>query len=266
MVRIRCGSLYPTLDSVEVSVVESQRADEVVKRIVEQLQIGRPTDFELAEALLVDGQVCKERRLEGSEKPAKLQALWPKTPSGSSAGLTAYDFFIRRKEDSVKLGIWFDAKELHSTSAIVDSLLKPKQRDYADLCNLPDLNEKTMLSTLKKRFQDGQIYTYVGSILIAMNPFRFLPIYNPKHMKIYERCQLPDLPPHIFAIADSAYQSMLQTKTDQCIVISGESGSGKTESTNLLLHHLLHLSQKGSSEGGIEQVIAAAGPVLKVMH
>ncbi len=58
---------------------------------------------------------------------------------------------------------------------------------------------------------------------------------------------------------------MLQKRVDQCIVISGESGSGKTESTNLVLHHLLHVSQKGYGEGGIEQVVAAAGPVLQVL-
>jgi myosin-9 len=263
MVKIRCGSLHPVLESVEVALVESQRADEVVRLVLEKLQIGRPADFVLAEALLVDGQVCKERRLEAGEKPAKLQAMWPQTPSGSSVNMATYDFFIRRKDD-LQSSAWVDSVQVSRASAIVNTLVKQKQQDCADLCNLPDLNEKTMLAALKKRFQDGQIYTYVNSILIAMNPFRFLPIYNPKHMKMYERCKLSDLPPHIFAIADGAYQSMLQQKVDQCIVISGESGSGKTESTNLVLHQLLHLSQKGYGEGGIEQVIAASGPVLQV--
>lgn len=261
MVKIRCSSLHPTLDEVEVELLDSQRSDDVVRIVVEELQLGRPTDFVLAEVLRVDGQVCKERRLEASEKPAKLYAM--RTQTGTTVGAAVYDFFIRSKDDGLS-NSKNDATQSSPASAVANTLMKSKQQDYADLCNMPDLNEKTMLKALKKRFQDEQIYTYVSSILIAMNPFRFLPIYNPKHMKMYERCKLSDLPPHIFAIADNAYQLMLQKKANQCIVISGESGSGKTESTNLVLHHLLHLSQKGYGEGGIEQVVAAAGPVLQV--
>lgn len=74
-----------------------------------------------------------------------------------------------------------------------------------------------------------------------------------------------DLPPHIFAVADAAYHSMLKEKRNQCVVISGESGSGKTESTNFLLHHLTALSQKGSHGSGVEQTILSAGPVLEVL-
>ena len=74
----------------------------------------------------------------------------------------------------------------------------------------------------------------------------------------------PELPPHIFAVADSAYHCMLRNRRNQCIVISGESGSGKTESTNFLLHPLTALSHKGSHGSGVEQTILSAGPVLEV--
>ena len=104
----------------------------------------------------------------------------------------------------------------------------------------------------------------MGSILIALNPFKFFPIYNPKYVKMYQNKRLGELPPHIFAIADAAYYTMLQTRQNQCIVISGESGSGKTESTNLLLHHLTALSHKGLHGSGVEQTILGAGPVLEV--
>lgn len=97
-----------------------------------------------------------------------------------------------------------------------------------------------------------------------MNPFKFFPIYNPKYVKIYQNKRLGELPPHIFAIADAAFYTMIRKKKNQCIVISGESGSGKTESTNLLLHHLTALSQKGSHGSGVEQTILGAGPVLEV--
>ena len=81
---------------------------------------------------------------------------------------------------------------------------------------------------------------------------------------MYQNRRFGDVPPHIFAIADSAYHKMLQDKHNQCIVISGESGSGKTECTNLLLHHLSALSQRGAYGTGIEQTILGAGPVLEV--
>lgn len=85
-------------------------------------------------------------------------------------------------------------------------------------------------------------------------------------MKLYQNRRLgPELPPHIFAVADAAYHYMLKERRNQCIVISGESGSGKTESTNFLLHHLTALSQKGRHGSGVEQTILSAGPVLEVM-
>lgn len=83
-------------------------------------------------------------------------------------------------------------------------LYQPKDKEYPDLCQLPDLNELTLLENLKSRFNAGHIYTYVGSILIAINPFRFHPIYNPKYVKLYQNRRREELPPHIFAIADSA--------------------------------------------------------------
>ena len=81
---------------------------------------------------------------------------------------------------------------------------------------------------------------------------------------MYQNHRLGELPPHIFAIADSAYHSMLKQRKNQCIVISGESGSGKTEATLFLLHHLTMLSQKGSHGSGVEQTILSSGPVLEV--
>ncbi|VDO35755.1 unnamed protein product, partial [Brugia timori] len=104
-----------------------------------------------------------------------------------------------------------------------------------------------------------------GPILLAVNPFNFFPIYNPKYARLYSQIrQLSSMPPHIFAIANITYHSMLRIKENQCIVISGESGSGKTESTNFLLHHFTTLSQKGSSTGStVEQTLLSAGPVLE---
>ena len=177
---------------------------------------------------------------------------------------------MRRKEANRRVGQWEECAAPNPIDNFLSSFLQqPKNREYPDLCNLPDLNESTLLRNLRSRFEKGNIYTNIGSILISVNPFKFFPIYNPKYVRMYQNRRLGDVPPHIFAVADSAYHKMLQDKHNQCIVISGESGSGKTECTNLLLHHLSALSQRGAYGTGIEQTILGAGPVLevsKVLH
>lgn len=265
MVRIYPGPLYDC-DYTSVEAEKCTVAADILKVAVKKLQLGNPDKFELAEVLSSGGQLCKERRLEPMENPVRIMLLWPKMAGGN---VPAYKFFLRRKDnESVnRTSSW---REISSDSSRVDSFLMTflrqptNNKEYPDLCNLPDLNEMTLLDNIRNRFQHSHIYTYVGSILIAVNPFKFFPIYNPKYVKMYQTKRLGELPPHIFAIADAAFYTMLRKKKNQCIVISGESGSGKTESTNLLLHHLTALSQKGSHGSGVEQTILGAGPVLEV--
>ncbi|XP_066179441.1 myosin-IIIb [Sylvia atricapilla] len=112
-----------------------------------------------------------------------------------------------------------------------------------DLVNLEVLNEDTIIHQLQKRYADLQIYTYVGDILIALNPFQNLSIYSPQFSKLYHGVKRSSNPPHIFASADAAYQSMVTFSKDQCIIISGESGAGKTESAHLIVQHLTFLGK-----------------------
>ncbi|XP_027009366.2 unconventional myosin-IXb isoform X2 [Tachysurus fulvidraco] len=135
-------------------------------------------------------------------------------------------------------------------------------KDVKDLCSLAVINEASILETLRCRFYRSQIYTYASNILISINPFKFLPIYNPKNLHRYENCILGKEEPHIFAIADAAFWAMLNKRSNQCIVISGESGSGKTQSTNFIIHCLTALSRKGCTSG-VERTILGAGPVLE---
>lgn len=185
--------------------------------------------------------------------------------SNSNLHSDCYRFYLRIKDPDLPVGGWMVSEQSAVDSFLLAFLTQPLgEREFPDLCSLPDLNEHTLLHNLMARFNQKNIYTYVGSILIAVNPFKFFPIYNPKYVSMYQNKQLGELPPHIFAVADAAYHSMLRNRKNQCIVISGESGSGKTESTNLLLHHLTALSQKGSHGSGVEQTILGAGPVLEV--
>ena len=273
MVRVYTGPLSPDLEYISVEAEKVSTAEDVVTVAIKKLSLGSPEDFELAEVVISTGQVCKERRLEGSENPVRIQLIWPKINTShkfdSGFGmLNENRFYIRKKNlDNVNRTLsWQDYSDPNPVENFLTTFLRPptSNKEYPDLCNLPDLNERTLLENIKSRYSNSNIYTYVGSILIAVNPFKFFPIYNPKYVKMYQNKRLGDLPPHIFAVADAAFHTMLRNKQNQCIVISGESGSGKTESTNLLLHHLTALSHKGLHGSGVEQTILGAGPVLEV--
>ncbi|XP_062334016.1 myosin-IIIa [Osmerus eperlanus] len=133
-----------------------------------------------------------------------------------------------------------------------------------DLAALSDLDEKSLLESLTRRFNQDRIYTYIGDILVAINPFKYLPLYEKKVSESYKCHEKSSLPPHIFAVADRAYQSMLgrlaTEPQNQCIVISGESGAGKTESTKLLLRQIMELCKANSQ---LEQQILQVNPLLE---
>ncbi|XP_015832931.2 unconventional myosin-IXa isoform X2 [Tribolium castaneum] len=261
IVQVYVGALSALYEALSVEASKQTTSEEIVSCIVERLLLNENVTYELAEVIGDDfGEDCKERRLAPSENPVQVMMLWPKNRTDQSS----YRFYLREKISDFG---WQD-QFVMDPQLIKDYfhrfLYQPKDREYPDLCQLPDLNEQTLLDNLRARFVAGHIYTYVGSILIALNPFKFYPIYNPKYVKLYQNRKLgPNLPPHIFAVADTAYYCMLKDRKNQCIVISGESGSGKTESTNFLLHHLTALSQKGSHGSGVEQTILSAGPVLE---
>uniref|UniRef100_A0A672MLG0 Myosin VIIB n=1 Tax=Sinocyclocheilus grahami TaxID=75366 RepID=A0A672MLG0_SINGR len=129
-----------------------------------------------------------------------------------------------------------------------------------DMIRLGDLNEAGLLRNLLVRYKEGAIYTYTGSILVAVNPYQLLPIYTPEQVEQYTDRRLGDLPPHVFAIADSCFFNMRRNRKDQCCIISGESGAGKTESTKLMLQFFAAVSRQRS---WIEQQILEANPILE---
>ncbi|XP_043276757.1 unconventional myosin-IXAa-like isoform X2 [Venturia canescens] len=266
VVQVFVGEWSPEYEALSIKATKQTSSAEIVQCIIKRLDLveaAMSNGYELAEVVGNSiGQECKERRLGPTECPVALMLLWPKK---NSAQQEYYRFYLRKRQPDY---LWSDSRFPMDPQLLKDYfnrfLYQPRDKEYPDLCQLPDLNEQTLLDNLRARFLAGNIYTYVGSILIALNPFKFYPIYNPKYVKLYQNRRLgTDIPPHIFAIADAAYHCMLKEKKNQCIVISGESGSGKTESTNFLLHHLTALSQKGSHGSGVEQTILSAGPVLE---
>uniref|UniRef100_A0A8C7CAC0 Myosin IXB n=1 Tax=Oncorhynchus kisutch TaxID=8019 RepID=A0A8C7CAC0_ONCKI len=203
--------------------------------------------------------------LESWDLPVQRVLLWPRKAQEHHLQSDGFYFLLQeRNHDGTIHYVHLPAlcKEQEAQKLAARGFLPPRHDDFDDLCNLPSLNESSILDNLRNRFHKKKIYTYAGSILIAINPFKFLSIYNPKYVKMYENHQLGKLEPHIFAIADVAYYAMLRKRVNQCIVISGESGSGKTQSTNFLIHCLTALSQKGYASG-VERTILGAGPVLE---
>ncbi|XP_065211254.1 myosin heavy chain 95F-like isoform X1 [Planococcus citri] len=135
-------------------------------------------------------------------------------------------------------------------------------KDVDDNCALMHLNEATLLNNIRLRYQKDKIYTYVANILIAVNPyFEIKNLYAQSTMRSYQGKSLGVLSPHVFAIADKAFRDMKVLKQSQSIIVSGESGAGKTESTKYLLKYLCDLW--GSAAGPIEQKILDANPVLE---
>ncbi|XP_048806960.1 myosin-IIIa isoform X3 [Lagopus muta] len=134
-------------------------------------------------------------------------------------------------------------ERIHTKKGNYSKSLVSNQEDVDDLATLEVLDENTVTEQLQKSYAKDQIYTYVGDILIAVNPFRNVDIYSSQHSKLYIGAKRTANPPHIFAVADIGYQSMVTYNSDQCIVISGESGAGKTQSAHLLVQQLTVLGK-----------------------
>ncbi|KAF4788490.1 Myosin-IIIa [Turdus rufiventris] len=139
------------------------------------------------------------------------------------------------------LGLRFE--RIHTKKGNYSKSLVSNQEEVDDLATLEVLDENTVTEQLQKGYAKDQIYTYVGDILIAVNPFRNIDIYSSQHSKLYIGAKRTANPPHIFAVADIGYQSMVTYNSDQCIVISGESGAGKTQSAHLLVQQLTVLGK-----------------------
>uniref|UniRef100_A0A8C6Y8H9 Myosin IXA n=1 Tax=Naja naja TaxID=35670 RepID=A0A8C6Y8H9_NAJNA len=243
---------------------KTSTAAEVIDSLINKLQLDKTKCYVLAEVKEFGGE---EWILNPTDCPVQRMMLWPRMALENRLSGEDYRFLLREKnlDGSIhyaSLQSWLQVTEERRRMMERGFLPQPQYKDYDDLCALPDLNERTLLENLRNRFKQEKIYTYVGSILIVINPFKFLPIYNPKYVKMYDNHQLGKLEPHIYAVADVAYHAMLLRRKNQCVVISGESGSGKTQSTNFLIHHLTALSQKGFASG-VEQIILGAGPVLE---
>nr|XP_018899154.1 PREDICTED: myosin-IA [Bemisia tabaci] len=122
-----------------------------------------------------------------------------------------------------------------------------------DFVLLDEITAENFLANLKIRFQNGRIYTYIGEVCVSVNPYKTLSIYGNDYINKYKGREMFENPPHIYALADAAHRGMKQRGRDACIVICGESGSGKTEASKIIMKYIAAVTNiTGRSE--IERV------------
>lgn len=134
-------------------------------------------------------------------------------------------------------------------------------QDFVLLENYTDDN--AFVENLRKRFQENLIYTYIGPVVVSVNPYKDLDLYTPEVVEEYQNVNFYELPPHIFAIADTAFHSMREERRDQCILISGESGAGKTEASKKLLQYLAAASHHAPSVENVKDRLLLSNPILE---
>lgn len=130
--------------------------------------------------------------------------------------------------------------------------------------HLETLEPGVIVSTLDTRYQLDEIYTHIGAILVSVNPFKKLPIYSQNYLEKYgkDKADSETEKPHIFGVGRQAFRFLLQDAVSQAIVISGESGSGKTEATKFILQYLSHVASQGS-RADVDKEILASNPLLE---
>ncbi|KAM9638450.1 myosin heavy chain, skeletal muscle, adult-like [Morphnus guianensis] len=154
----------------------------------------------------------------------------------------------------------------------VFSMNPPKYDKVEDMAMMTHLHEPAVLYNLKERYAAWMIYTYSGLFCVTVNPYKWLPVYNPEVVLAYRGKKRQEAPPHIFSISDNAYQFMLNDRENQSILITGESGAGKTVNTKRVIQYFATIAasgekkkeeQSGKMRGTLEDQIISANPLLE---
>merc|ERR1719187_51515 len=182
----------------------------------------------------------------------------------------------KARGEEVEVEIQETSKKMFVPRDDLQKMNPPKYDKQEDMADLTCLNEASVLHNIKERYYSGLIYTYSGLFCVVVNPYKRLPIYTEKIIEIYKGKKRHEVPPHVFAITDIAYRSMLQDREDQSILCTGESGAGKTENTKKVIQYLAYVaaskpkssaihtpSNQDLSFGELEQQLLKANPILE---
>ncbi|XP_070098947.1 myosin-15 [Equus caballus] len=159
-----------------------------------------------------------------------------------------------------------DGKSLSVKEDEVQQMNPPEFEMIEDLAMLTHLNEASVLHTLKRRYAHWMIYTYSGLFCVSINPYKWLPVYQKEVAAAYKGKRRSQVPPHIFAVADNAFQDMLHTRENQSILFTGESGAGKTVNTKHIIQYFATMATMGESReklGTSEDLLMQVNPILE---
>ncbi|VDL71546.1 unnamed protein product [Nippostrongylus brasiliensis] len=185
----------------------------------------------------------------------------PESLSSVGVGLSSYCLLAEIGCVKVEL---LDTHERQRISRDDYQKVNPPRFDKCeDMSSMSCLNEASVLHNLKQRYFSNLIYTYSGLFCVVVNPYKRLPIYTDSIAEQYKGMKRKEMPPHIFAVADEAYRSMLQDKEDQSILCTGESGAGKTENTKKVIQYLAHIAAPRNNKGRLEEQLLQANPILE---
>uniref|UniRef100_A0A671RKK5 Myosin-9-like n=1 Tax=Sinocyclocheilus anshuiensis TaxID=1608454 RepID=A0A671RKK5_9TELE len=168
--------------------------------------------------------------------------------------------------DEVVVELADSGKKVRVNKDDIQKMNPPKFSKVEDMAELTCLNEASVLHNLKERYYSGLIYTYSGLFCVVINPYKNLPIYSEEIVDMYKGKKRHEMPPHIYAITDTAYRSMMQDREDQSILCTGESGAGKTENTKKVIQYLAHVASSHKTkkdQGELEKQLLQANPILE---
>nr|XP_018670545.1 myosin-7 [Ciona intestinalis] len=170
-----------------------------------------------------------------------------------------------------KLVLAENGDEVHVKEDNIDEQNPPKFTLIEDMANMTYLNEPSVLNNLKLRYEKFLIYTYSGLFCVTINPYKLLPVYETYVVGCYKGKRRAEMPPHIFSIADNAYNDMLRNRENQSMLITGESGAGKTVNTKRVIQYFATVAALGdakvedgkSTKGTLEDQIIQANPAME---
>lgn len=171
------------------------------------------------------------------------------------------------KGDMVTVGYKGEEKQLKKDQ--VQQVNPPKYEKCEDMSNLTYLNDASVLYNLKERYYANLIYTYSGLFCVAINPYKRFPIYTNRVVQMYRGRRRQEMPPHLFAIADGAYTDMIANRENQSMLITGESGAGKTENTKKVIAYFANVGastkkdESKDKKANLEDQVVQTNPVLE---
>ncbi|CAL8337347.1 unnamed protein product [Merluccius merluccius] len=216
----------------------------------------RKTDLELmaAQSLAFDG---KKRAWIPDEKDAYVEAE------------------IKQLDGDKLIVETKDGRTLTVRDGDIQQMNPPKYDMMEDMATLTNLNEASVLFNLRRRYASWMIYTYSGLFCVTVNPYKWLPVYTPPVVAAYKGKRRSEVPPHIYAIADNAYNDMLRNRENQSMLITGESGAGKTVNTKRVIQYFAIVAALGEGpakkgkylfykqQGTLEDQIIEANPAME---